>query len=127
MGLGSAPVIAFVATSDAGEAREFYANTLGLRLVGEESGQALVFAIGDEDTLRVTILAEHVPPPHSVLGWKVDDIAGEVDSLMSNGVTFERFEMFSQDDLGICTFPNGDRVAWFKDPAGNMLSLTQPA
>ncbi|MDX1469316.1 MAG: VOC family protein [Acidimicrobiia bacterium] len=125
MSLESAPILAFVATANAEAARAFYEGVLGLRFVAEEPGVALVFSVGDRDTLRVSVLPEHTPPPHSVLGWKVDDIEQALTALSARGVVFEFFEMLEQDDDGICTFPNGDRVAWFLDPAGNMLSITE--
>lgn len=126
MALDDAPVVSFVATDDAQSARAFYGDVLGLPLRHEEAGAALVYSMGDRGTLRVTILPEHTPPPYSVLGWVVADIAAEADSLAERGVTLQRYEGVAQDDRGIATFPNGDRVAWFLDPAGNVLSITQP-
>lgn len=122
--LGSDDLIAFVATALPEQAKEFYAEVLGLRLVGEEP-TALVFD-AHGIMLRVSIVPEFAPPLYSVLGWKVDDIEAKVGELAGNGVHFERYEVFDQDQLGIHTFPNGDKVAWFRDPDGNTLSLTQP-
>ena len=126
MTLGSAHIVAFVATADPVAARNFYQGTLGLRFVAEEPGMALVFALGDGDTLRITVLPEHDPPPYSVRGWQVENIETASSELADNGcVVFEFFDMLDQDVAGISTFPNGDRVAWFKDPSGNMLSITE--
>lgn len=120
----SAPV-AFVATTDLAAARTFYADTLGLEFVAEEPA-ALVFRLA-HGFLRVTAFADHLPPGHTVLGWIVDDIDDAVARLGDRGIACERFEGFPQNGAGIATFPNGDRVAWFRDPAGNVLSVTEPA
>ena len=125
MSLDTAPVVAFTATTDAERARRFYEGVLDLRFHHEEPG-AVVFSLGFAGTLRITVLDEHSPQPFSVLGWVVPDIEAEVDRLSEAGVAFERYEMLEQDDRGITTFPNGDRVAWFLDPDGNILSVTQP-
>ena len=74
--------------------------------------------------LRVT-KAKFTPHPFTILGWQVDDIEAEVRELTSRGVQFERYSFFEQDPLGIWTAPSGDKVAWFKDPDGNTLSLSQ--
>jgi hypothetical protein len=75
--------------------------------------------------LRISKLPDHVPPPFTVLGWSVPDISADVSSLTANGVTFQFYSDLKQDKKGICTFADGTRVAWFKDPDGNTLSLTQ--
>ena len=75
--------------------------------------------------LRIAKVQELTPARHAVLGWRVPDIVREVRDLAQKGVTFERFEGFAQDNLGIWTSPVGANVAWFKDPDGNTLSLTQ--
>ena len=121
--LNSCPVIAFVASKNPTQARGFYENILGLRFLTDEPA-ALVFD-ADGTMLRVAKVREHTPAAHTVLGWRVADIVSEVTELQGKGVTFERFEGFAQDDLGIWTSPAGAKVAWFRDPDGNMLSLTQ--
>jgi catechol 2,3-dioxygenase-like lactoylglutathione lyase family enzyme len=121
--LANCDIVAFVATTDAARARAFYEGVLGLRLVDDEPF-ALVFE-AHGTMLRVQKLQELAPPRHTVLGWRVHDIAAAVDALARAGVTFERFPGLPQDDRGVCTFPGGGRVAWFKDPDGNTLSLTQ--
>ena len=75
--------------------------------------------------LRIQKVAEVAVPPDTALGWEVDDIAGRMAALAAKGVVFERFEGFGQDEAGIWTAPDGTRVAWFHDPDGNRLSLTQ--
>ena len=123
MMLGGAELIAFSATATPAEARAFYEGVLGLRLVADEPF-ALVFDANGV-TLRVAKVTEVAPPPYTVLGWKVADIAAAVDVLSSRGAVFERFEGMEQDERGIWRSPGGARIAWFRDPAGNTLSLTQ--
>ena len=123
--LGSASVVTFVATTDEVRARGFYESVLGLELRASEP-QALVFSMR-EALLRVTVLPEHAPAPFTVLGWDVPDIGAAVAELGERGVIFEHFEGMPQDGRGVCTFPGGDKVAWFKDPDGNVLSVSQPA
>jgi len=121
--LGSRAVVAFVATRDPERARAFYEGVLGLRLVADEPFALVFDAHGT--TLRVQKVQELAPARHTVLGWLVPDVAAVVRGLSAGGVRFERFPGLPQDDLGICSFPGGGRVAWFKDPDGNTLSLTE--
>ncbi len=123
--LTTANLRAFVATSDAAKAREFYEKTLGLTFVSDEP-YALVFN-ANGTMLRIQKVKEVAPIPYTALGWQVDDISATITELTKNGVVFERFPGIPFDELGICTFPNGDKVAWFKDPDGNLLSLDQMA
>src|SRR5688572_7432885 len=116
--------MAFVATADAARARDFYRDVLGLRLVGDEPF-ALLFESGGT-TLRVQKVASVTPPQYTVLGWSVSDIEETMERLRAGGVRFEAFGMPGQDTSGLWTAPDGTRVAWFKDPDGNLLSLTQP-
>ena len=121
--LASRPLVAFVTVADRDQAREFYEHTLGLPLV-EDSPFALVFdALGT--TLRVAISPDASPAPYPVLGWMVPDIATAVVDLRSRGAAMSRFPGMAQDDDGIWTAPGGARVAWFTDPHGNVLSLTE--
>jgi catechol 2,3-dioxygenase-like lactoylglutathione lyase family enzyme len=115
--------VAFVATSQPERARAFYADVLGLRLTSDEP-YALVFQAGDT-MLRIQKTDAVQPPPYTTLGWQVQDITATARELMGRGVSFERFGSMEQDDLGIWSAPGGARVAWFKDPDGNLLSLTQ--
>jgi len=121
--LGSCDVIAFVATTDADRARAFYEDVLGLRLVADELF-ALVFD-ANGTMLRIAKVPELAPARHTVLGWAVADAAATVARLAAAGVKFERYDGLPQDDLGIWATPDGARVAWFRDPDGNTLSLTQ--
>jgi catechol 2,3-dioxygenase-like lactoylglutathione lyase family enzyme len=121
--LKTRPVVAFVATTNPSRAKAFYAKTLGLRLVSEDSF-ALAFDAGGT-MLRVAIVQTLQPAPYTVLGWIVPDIAKAVRDLVTRGVMFQRYEWMKQDDLGIWSAPSGARVAWFSDPDGNTLSLTE--
>ena len=120
--LGSQNVIAFIATTDAARARAFYADTLGLRLVAEEPWALVFDAHGT--MLRVQKVQELAPASHTVLGWQVQQIASVVAELKGR-VTFERYPFLEQDEAGVWTTAGGAKVAWFKDPDGNVLSLTQ--
>ena len=121
--LSSSNLIAFVATTNADKARAFYEGKLGLRLL-EDSPFALVFD-GNGVMLRVLKVQSLNPATHTTLGWHVTDIRATITALSQNGVVFERYPRLSQDPLGIWSSPSGAHVAWFKDPDGNVLSLTQ--
>jgi catechol 2,3-dioxygenase-like lactoylglutathione lyase family enzyme len=122
--LGKYDIIGFVTILDVARAKEFYRDTLGLRLVSEEPPFALVFE-ANGIMLRLS-MAKQLPPAHgTVLGWQVPDIAATVTELNQAGVRFERFDGMKQDELGIWTSPSGARVAWFRDPDGNILSVTE--
>ena len=122
--LRSHKLVAFVATRDPERAKKFYRDTLGLPLVAEQLPFALVFD-ANGTALRVTIVREIVVAPYTVLGWEVPDIAATATDLAAAGVTLERFPGMTQDDLGVWTSPSGAKVGWFKDPDGNVLSVTQ--
>ena len=115
--------ISFVATRNPSAARSFYEDTLGLRLVADEHF-ALVFDVNGR-MLRIAKTGELTPAAHTVLGWEVEEIEAKVKDLRARGVAFLRFDNMPQDALGIWTSPSGAKVAWFKDPDGNNLSLTQ--
>jgi len=121
--LDTSDLIAFVATTDPARARSFYQTTLGLRLV-EENAYACVFD-AHGTMLRVTTVSEVARPGYTVLGWRVTDIGETVARLAAAGVVFSRYDGMEQDAQGVWTTPSGDRVAWFADPDGNVLSLTQ--
>lgn len=123
-GLSRDTLVAFVTVRDPERAREFYRVTLGLRLTSEELPFALVFDVNGT-MLRVAVSAQHAPLPGTVLGWQVNNIDERVRELARAGVVFERFAGMPQDELGIWATPTGAKVAWFKDPDGNLLSLTQ--
>lgn len=121
--LSSAEIVAFVPTRDSGEARKFYEQTLGLRCVSQD-GIALVMDCNGI-MLRVVKAPPFTPHPFTVLGWEVERIEEEIRALQAKGVKFERFPGMEQDKLGVWTAPGGSKVAWFKDPDGNVLSLSQ--
>ena len=121
--LKSRPIVAFVATTHPKRAKAFYGKTLGLRLLSED-GFALAFDAGGT-MLRVAIVKTLQPAGYTVLGWIVPDIAKAIRALVRRGVTFQRYEWMQQDELGIWASPSGARVAWFTDPNGNTLSLTE--
>ncbi len=109
---------------DTEKAKDFYVGLLGLRFV-KDDGFALVL-----DANGIMVRVAKVPPPFTpapftILGWQVTAIEQMVKGLQDKGVHFERFGFFEQDQLGIWTAPSGDKVAWFKDPDGNTLSVSQ--
>lgn len=122
--LGPHKIVAFVATRDAGRAKAFYRDTLGLHLVEEQLPFALVFD-ANGTMLRVTVVKELTAAQYTVLGWEVPDIVRTAQELGAAGVKLERYPGMPQDELGVWTAPSGARVAWFKDPDGNTLSVTQ--
>ncbi len=123
-GLSKYNIIGFVTIVDAARAKSFYRDQLGLRLVSEEPPFALVFE-ANGIMLRLGMGRELPPATGTVLGWQVPDITMAVRDLEQAGVRFERYEHMKQDELGIWTTPTGARVAWFKDPDGNILSISE--
>ena len=121
--LSSSKVMAFVGTADASRAKAFYQDTLGLRLLGEDP-YALVFD-SNGTMLRVSKVGKVAPVAYTVLGWEVADIRAAVHELRGRGVVFLTIGGFAQDDLGVWTAPDETKVAWFKDPDGHTLSLTE--
>ena len=114
---------AFVATINPVAAKLFYKNILGLKLLSEDE-YALEFN-ANGTLLRVIIVKEFTPDPFTVLGWNVDDIKATIQSLNAQNVTCEKYSFLEQDQLGVWSSPGGSKVAWFKDPDSNVLSLTQ--
>jgi catechol 2,3-dioxygenase-like lactoylglutathione lyase family enzyme len=121
--LETSEVIAFVGSADLGQARAFYEQALGLRMI-ERNDFACVFD-ANGTMLRVTAVAEVARGGYTVLGWRVSDITAVVRGLTAKGVMFLRYDGMDQDESGVWTTPGGDQVAWFADPGGNVLSLTQ--
>jgi catechol 2,3-dioxygenase-like lactoylglutathione lyase family enzyme len=121
--LGSQELVAFVATRDPRRAKTFYRDTLGLPLVSEDQF-ALVFDAGGT-MLRVATVQEVAAATYTVLGWKVPDIVQTAKKLQKARVTLERYAGMQQDELSVWKSPSGAMVAWFKDPDGNTLSITQ--
>ena len=121
--LASAKLVAFAATTNPERAKEFYGGVLGLGLISQD-GFALVFDANGV-MLRVSTVREVAQAQYTVLGWEVSDIAAKVKELEQAGVKFERYSFPGVDEMGIWTAPGGARVAWFKDPDGNILSISQ--
>jgi catechol 2,3-dioxygenase-like lactoylglutathione lyase family enzyme len=121
--LGSNNIVAFVPITDGEKARAFYEGVLGLRFVNDDGFAAVFEANGI--MVRAAKMKEVTPAQFTVLGWQVSGIEDVVRALQAKGVKFEVFGFFKQDELGIWTAPTGDKVAWFKDPDGNILSVSQ--
>ena len=121
--LGTTNIVAFVPVRDFDKARAFYEGVLGLRFV-KDDGFALVFD-ANGIMVRVAKVQAFTPAQFTILGWEVHEIEKVVARLQERGVVFERFGFFKQDELGIWTAPTGDKVAWFKDPDGNVLSVSE--
>jgi catechol 2,3-dioxygenase-like lactoylglutathione lyase family enzyme len=120
----SAKVMTFIITRDREQAKVFYSNTLGFTQTYEDDF-AVVFDLNGI-MLRISTVPDHVAQPHTVLGWDVADIAATVEALQDKGVVFNRYRGLDQDERGIWQAPGGAaKVAWFADPDGNVLSLTQ--
>jgi catechol 2,3-dioxygenase-like lactoylglutathione lyase family enzyme len=122
--LGNQEIMAFIPTLDFDKSRAFYEGVLGLRFVTNDGFAMVLEANGT--TIRVAkVQKDWTPEQFTILGWKVREIEKIVAALAERGVIFERFGFFEQDPLGIWTAPSGDKVAWFKDPDGNTLSVSQ--
>lgn len=118
----SAKMMGFIFTTDYAKAREFYEKRLGLTFVSHDQF-ALVVQAG-ANLIRIVEMKDFAPLKGTVLGWQVADIVATVNWLSKRGVAFEKYP-FVQDSSGIWTAPGGDRVAWFKDPDGNVLGISQ--
>ena len=122
--LASARVVTFVLTRDRAAAKAWYTGVLGLPLVLDDMFASVLDMNGT--ILRITQIEGYQAGQHPVLGWEVPDIAEAIRSLVAKGVTMTVYEGFGQDALGIWTSPDGKaKVAWFRDPDGNVLSLTE--
>jgi catechol 2,3-dioxygenase-like lactoylglutathione lyase family enzyme len=121
--LGSIDIVAFVPIRDAEKARAFYEGVLGLRFVKDDGFAMVLDANGI--MVRVARVPEFKPAQFTILGWQVSDIEKIVAELQGKGVVFEKYGFSGQDASGIWTAPTGDKVAWFKDPDGNILSVSQ--
>ncbi len=121
--LSSSRMIGFVPTTDSKRAREFYENKLGFRFVSDDAF-ALVMMAGDT-MIRISKAKDFTPAAYTVLGWEARDIKALVSWLKACGVVFEKYPFIQDQELGIWTAPTGDQVAWFKDPDGNILSVSQ--
>jgi predicted enzyme related to lactoylglutathione lyase len=116
-------VKAFVPIKDQTKAKMFYQDLLGLNLLNEDP-YGLEFDL-DSSVLRLSMVESHQPAQYTILGWKVSDIYAEMTELEARGIIFEQFNMQNQDARGVWDAPDGTKVAWFKDPFGNVLSLDQ--
>jgi Glyoxalase/Bleomycin resistance protein/Dioxygenase superfamily. len=116
-------VVTFLITANPTAALQFYRDTLGFPFLRDD-GFALVFDM-DGVLLRVGKAPQFTPAQHTVLGWEVEDMLAAQEGLQRRGIKFEHFPNMGQDEHGICTFPTGDKVAWFKDPDGNLLSISK--
>lgn len=121
--LNTSRLMGFLATTKPSDAKRFYQETLGLTLL-EDSPFAFVFDANGTQ-LRVQKVQSVSVPGYTVLGWQVENIQALALQLNEKGVAFERYDGLPQDELGVWSTPDGSRVAWFKDPEGNTLSLTE--
>jgi catechol 2,3-dioxygenase-like lactoylglutathione lyase family enzyme len=119
----SAKIVAFVQVTDREKAKPFYVDTLGLKFISEDPFALVVDSNGTR--IRIGEMPDLKPAHFTVLGWEVPDIDAAVSDLRSRGVEFQQYGFNGQDERGIWTAPGGDKVAWFKDPAGNVLSVSQ--
>jgi catechol 2,3-dioxygenase-like lactoylglutathione lyase family enzyme len=116
-------VIGFIPTADAERARTFYEEVLGLHFVSDDSFALVMESRGT--VIRITKVGEFKPAPYTILGWRVQNVEKEAKTLHSRGVSFQQYPPLQQDELGIWTAPGGTKIAWFLDPDGNVLSLSQ--
>lgn len=121
--LASSKIIGFVPTRDSKQAREFYEGKLGFQFVSDDPF-ALVMMAGDT-MIRIAKAKDFTPAPYTVMGWEAQDIEALVRWLTARGVVFEKYPFIQDQELGIWSAPGGDKVAWFKDPDGNVLSVSQ--
>jgi len=121
--LASSKIIGFVPTKDSVKARGFYEGILQFQFVSDDMF-ALVMKAG-ETMLRIGKVQDFTPAPYTVLGWEVSNIEEVAKWLQKRGVTLEKFPFVQDKELGIWTTPDGDKVAWFRDPDGNVLSVSQ--
>jgi catechol 2,3-dioxygenase-like lactoylglutathione lyase family enzyme len=121
--LAHSPPIAFIPTKDAARARRFYEDVLGLRVVSEDAFAIVMDANGT--MVRIVRVDDFTPFPFTILGWQVDEIHRTVAELAGRGVAFTRYAYFEQSSDGVWLAPGGAKVAWFTDPDGNTLSISQ--
>ena len=121
--LANNKIIGFVPIKDKAHAKEFYEKTLGLPFVSDD-GFAMVFN-ANGNMLRLVKVPDYQPVQFTILGWEVNDIEKTAASLQKNGVEFQKYPWMPQDKSAIWDAPGGARVAWFKDPDGNVLSVSQ--
>ena len=121
----NAAPVTFVITANRAAAKPFYADVLGLRVLGEDD-HAVTFDAGNRTPLRLTTMPGYQSAGHTVLGWHVADLPAVMAALKAKGVAFKTYEGMGQDANGVWASPDGGaKLAWFTDPDGNVLSLTQ--
>ncbi len=121
--LHGSKLVAFAATTDSARAAEFYSGVLGLGIRSDDAFAISIDANGVE--LRLQKVERFSPQPFTALGWQVSDVTDIVARLAQHGVSSERYSWLEQDAAGIWSAPSGARIAWFKDPDGNLLSVVQ--
>lgn len=121
--LNNAKLIAFVPIRDSKHSRPFYEGVLGLKFVSDDPFALVMESNGT--AIRLSKVSQFVPAGFTVMGWEVSKIEEEVAALQKKGVKFEKFPGLEQEESGIWAAPGGAKVAWFKDPDGNILSLSQ--
>jgi catechol 2,3-dioxygenase-like lactoylglutathione lyase family enzyme len=121
--LASATLMGFLFTKDYDQARAFYEGKLGFQFLSQDQF-ALAMRAG-ANMIRIAKIPDFAPARATVLGWEVADIEAMVSWLKGRGVTFESYPFIQDQKTGIWTAPGGDRIAWFKDPDGNVLSVSQ--
>jgi catechol 2,3-dioxygenase-like lactoylglutathione lyase family enzyme len=120
--LTTGKMVGFLTTTDYEKARAFYETTLGFEFVSLDQF-ALALRAGP-NMIRISKSETFKPAQGTVLGWEADDIRAVVEWLLSRGVVTEKYAFVPDQELGIWTAPSGDQVAWFKDPDGNVLSIS---
>ena len=121
--LSTGRITAFIASAQPERAKQFYRDTLGLRLVSDDDFAVVFDCAGVQ--LRIQKVETFRPHPFTALGWQVPSIRRSVSAFVARGVIFERYGFMEQDELGVWQAPSGAKVAWFKDPDGNLLSVTE--
>ena len=121
--LGTGKIMGFVPTTDYERARAFYEGKLRFEFVSLDP-YALVMRVGGH-TVRIVKIPNLTPLEGTILGWQIEDIETVARWLRDRGVATEKYPFVQDQELGIWTTPNGDKVAWFKDPDGNVLSISQ--
>jgi len=121
--LGNSKAFSGFAVDDMEKAREFYTETLGLTT--SEDHDLMTLHLAEDRDVMVYPKPDFAPATYTILNFPVEDVEAAVDELRKRGVRFEQYEGIDQDERGISLDPNGPRIAWFKDPAGNILSVLE--
>ena len=121
--LSQCRIVGFAPIADADRARHFYGDILGLTFVYQDQFAVVFEAAGNR--IRLARMEKVNPAPYTILGWEVLDIQSTASELAGRGVVFERYPFLEQDERGVWSAPGGAKVAWFKDPDGNVLSISQ--